>query len=118
MKYLLLAVVAIFLTGSVVAQGDIISAKDFVKLAKTDKNLVIIDASKADSYGKVHVKNAINIPHETLYQETEIEGLINKPAELAAIFGEKGVVETKTIVVYDGGSQKYSSRVYWILKYL
>ncbi len=118
MKYFILAIVAVFLTGSVVAQGDIIGAKDFVKLTKTDKNLVIIDASKAESYSKVHVKNAVNIPHATLYQESEIEGLIMKPAELAAIFGEKGVVESKTIVVYDGGSQKYSSRVYWILKYL
>jgi thiosulfate/3-mercaptopyruvate sulfurtransferase len=118
MKQFVLAIVALFLTAAVTAQGDIISAKDFVKLAKTDKNLVIIDASKADSYSKVHVRNAVNIPHATLYQESEIEGLIKKPEELAAIFGEKGVSEKNNIVVYDDGSQKYSSRVYWILKYL
>jgi thiosulfate/3-mercaptopyruvate sulfurtransferase len=118
MKNIFILIVAVFLFGTVTAQGDIISAKDFVKLAKTNKNLVIIDASKAESYSKVHVKNAVNIPHATLYKEGDIEGLIMEPADLAQIFGDKGVVETKTIVVYDGGSQKYSSRVYWILKYL
>jgi len=108
----------VFFTASSVAQGDIISAAEFMKLVKTNKELVIIDASKKESYTKTHVKNAINIPHADLYQETEIEGLIMKPADLAAFFGSKGVSNSSAIVVYDGGSQKYSSRVYWVLKYL
>ncbi len=103
---------------SSMAQGDIITAAEFMKMFKADKNLVIIDASKADSYKKTHIKNAVNIPHKSLYQETDVEGLIESPEALAGIFGAKGVSETKTIVVYDGGSQKYSSRVYWVLKYL
>ncbi len=100
------------------AQGDIITAADFMKLMKTDKNLVVIDASKADTYTKAHLKNAVNIPYKTLNKEGDIEGMINTPEAMAAVFGENGVSETNTIVVYDGGSQKYSSRVYWILKYL
>ena len=114
---LILAIVGLFAASST-AQGDIVSAADFMKLVKSDKSLVIIDASKAESYQKVHVKNAVNIPHATLYQESEVEGLIVEPAELANIFGAKGISEKNTIVIYDGGSQKYSSRVYWILKYL
>jgi thiosulfate/3-mercaptopyruvate sulfurtransferase len=118
-KNIILSALIVFAAiGSGIAQGDIITAAEFMKLVKTDKNLVIIDASKADSYQKTHVKDAVNIPHKSLYNETEIEGLLNSPAELANIFGSNGVSETKTIVVYDGGSQKYSSRVYWILKYL
>lgn len=108
----------VFFTASSVAQGDIISAAEFMKLVKTNKELVIIDASKKESYTKTHIKNAINIPHADLYQETEIEGLIMSPADLATFFGSKGVSNSSAIVVYDGGSQKYSSRVYWVLKYL
>ena len=106
-----------FTTG-LFAQGDIISAAEFMKMFKTDKNLIVIDASKEATYTKTHIKDAVNIPHKTLYDDSEIEGLINEPDALAKIFGSKGVSETKTIVVYDGGSQKYSSRVYFILKYL
>ena len=118
-RNILLASLAVILYSSgLMAQGDIISAADFMKMFKTDKNMIVIDASKADTYKKSHIKNAVNIPHKTLYNETEIEGLIKDPAALAKIFGSKGVSDTKTIVVYDGGTQKYSSRVYWILKYL
>ena len=101
------------------AQGDIISAADFIKLTKSDKNLVIIDASKAETFKKMHVKNAVNVPSGDLTIDgNDIDGILKSPADLATLFGEAGVSETNTIVVYDGGSQKYSSRVYWTLKYL
>jgi thiosulfate/3-mercaptopyruvate sulfurtransferase len=110
--------VLLLFSSGLMAQGDIISASEFMKMLKTNKNMIVIDASKADSYKKTHVKGAVNIPHKSLYKDSEVEGLINEPGKLATLFGAKGVSETKTIVVYDGGSQKYSSRVYWILKYL
>lgn len=101
------------------AQGDIISAKDFMQLIKTDKNVIVVDASKSDSYVKMHVKDAVNIPSESVSVEGgDIEGLLKSPAELAALFGKAGISNSSTVVVYDGGSQKYSSRIYWTLKYL
>ncbi len=112
----------LFLAGFIVlpltAQNDIISAADFMKLMKSDKNLIVVDASKPDIYNRAHIKNAVNIPYKILNKEGEIFGLLKSPAELAATLGKKGVSEKKTIVVYDEGSQKYSSRVYWVLKYL
>jgi len=119
LTYILLSgLLVVLYSSSLMAQGDIISAADFMKMFKTNKNMIIVDASKADSYKKSHIKNAVNIPHKSLYKAGDIEGLIEDPEKLASIFGSKGVSETKTIVVYDGGTQKYSSRVYWILKYL
>jgi len=115
---LLFSAALFFINSAAIAQGDIISAADFMKLYKTDKSLVIIDASQESSYKKIHVKNAVNIPHKALYKEGAIEALIMDPADLAKVFGENGVSNTANIVVYDGGSQKYSSRVYWILKYM
>jgi thiosulfate/3-mercaptopyruvate sulfurtransferase len=114
----LAGLVIVLYSSSLMAQGDIISASEFMKLYKTDKNMVIIDASKAEGYNKTHIKGSVNIPHLSLYKDSEISGLIEEPYVLANIFGSKGVSETKTIVIYDGGSQKYSSRLYWILKYL
>ena len=100
------------------AQGDIITAEQFMQLIKTDKNVVIIDASKEKDYTLAHIKDAVNVPYKSLEKEGEVEGLIYSPSELAAIFASKGINDNNTIVVYDGGTQKYSSRVYWILKYL
>ncbi|MCF8367553.1 MAG: sulfurtransferase [Bacteroidales bacterium] len=100
------------------AQGDIISAKQFMDLTKSSDKLVVIDASKESSYKVSHVKDAVNIPHSSLYKEGNIEGIIKTSQDLANIFGNNGITENSTIVVYDDGSQKYSTRVYWILKYL
>jgi len=114
---LFLSIVFAFIT-SLGIQAQIISAKEFMELKKADKNMVLVDANKADVYAKAHVQNAVSIPHTALYQDSEIEGLIKSPEELAAYFGENGVSNANNIVVYDDGSNKYSSRVYWILKYL
>lgn len=100
---LMITLVGLFFS-STMAQGDIISAADFMKLYKTDKALVIIDASKADTYKKSHIKNAINIPSADVSQaEGVVDGLLLSPAKLAELFGSKGVTESSNIVVYDGG---------------
>jgi len=113
---LVIAIVGLF-SVSTIAQGDIISAADFMKLYKADKSLVIIDASKAGDYKKSHIKNAINIPNVELNNNKD-DGFLLSNDELSGIFGAKGVSNENAIVVYDGGSQKPASRVYWVLKYL
>lgn len=100
-----------------IAQVDFITPKEFMKI-NDDKNVVTIDADKSKNYDVNHVKGAINIPHTEMYQEGDIEGLLLPDAELAKLLGDKGVSETNTIIVYDNGTQKYSTRVYWALKYL
>jgi thiosulfate/3-mercaptopyruvate sulfurtransferase len=113
---LLFVLVGLFIS-STMAQGDIISAADFMKLYKADKSLVVIDASKAADYKKSHIKNAINVPNGDLNTDAD-HGFLKSNDDLAKLFGEKGVSNNSTIVVYDGGSQKSASRVYWVLKYL
>jgi len=115
---LLLSVAASIIYMASIGQTVLISAKDFMALTKSADNLVIIDAAKESTYKTSHVKNAVNIPHKTLYKAGDVEGLIKEPADLAKLFGSKGISENSKIVIYDGGSQKYSSRVYWVLKYL
>ncbi len=107
----------VFFTGSAIAQGDLISAADFMKLLKSDKSLVVIDASKAATYKKSHVKGAINIPNVDLNTDAD-NGYMKSNEDLAKYFGSKGVSADKPIVVTDGGDQKAASRVYCVLKYL
>jgi len=101
---------------SLFAVGVNIDAKAFASELKSNKAMVVIDVQAADVYAKQHIQGAINIPHKSLYKEGAIEGQIKDAADLATIFGAKGVSNTAKIVIYDDGSQKYSSRVWWILK--
>lgn len=120
-----LLISVLFVTGFVAqetataVENALISAVDFVKLQKENPNVVVIDASKDKLYAGKHITGAINIPYTILNQkEGAIDGLLLPVEEVAKILGEKGVSNEDTIVVYDEGSQKYSTRVYWILKYL
>ncbi len=100
------------------SQGDIITATEAAKWMKGNKNLKIIDASKSKIYQAAHLKNAVNISVGELVNNDEIPGLLKSPQQLAAIFGAKGISRENDILVYDEGSQKYASRMYWVLKYL
>lgn len=117
------------------AEGDFVSPEELSEMMKND-NVIIVSCRKTKDYSKVHIKGAVNVWHQDLYQIREVEfveevdedeyeeyivevgGLINTPSELAKIFGKQGISENKTIVVYDDGSDKYSGRLYWIFKYM
>ncbi len=95
-----------------------ISAKDFAAELKSNKAMVVVDVQAADVYAKQHIQGAINIPHKSLYKTGPIEGQFLPSEELASIFGKKGLSNNTKIVLYDDGSQKYNSRIWWVLKYL
>ncbi|MBN1226501.1 MAG: sulfurtransferase [Deltaproteobacteria bacterium] len=112
-----LCITAIFCLQALVAQANVISAKELAKIMEND-NVRVISARDPKDYGQVHIKNAINIWHKDLYKEGEIKALIKSPEELAKIFGEKGIAKDNTIVIYDKGDNKFAGRLYWILDYL
>lgn len=110
------AVTLLLLSLPIFAQSPVISAKDFAAELKANNSLVVIDVNGADIYSQQHIQGAINLPHKDLYKAGPVEGQIKPAEELAAIFGKKGVSNTSRIVVYDEGSNRYNSRVWWILK--
>lgn len=114
---MMLTVMFLFISQVLTAQV-LVSAKEFTAEKKKDKTMVVIEANTAENYAKSHVMGAVNVPHKELYKAGDIEGLIKSAEELAAYFGKKGISNTSNIVIYDDGSNKYASRVYWILKYL
>lgn len=112
----ILVISLVLFTFQLFAQGPVISAKDFAAELKANKELVVIDVNAADVYAKQHIQGAINLPHKTLYKTGPVEGQIKPAEELAAIFAKKGVSNTSKIIIYDEGSNRYNSRVWWILK--
>jgi thiosulfate/3-mercaptopyruvate sulfurtransferase len=116
MSKIILAIPLFLISMSLFAQSPVISAKDFAAELKANKSLVVIDVNGADIYTKQHIQGAINLPHKELYKPGAVEGQIKPADELAAIFGKKGVSNTSRIVLYDEGSNRYNSRVWWILK--
>lgn len=117
MKIIILCLLSLFSLFSLQAQVSI-SAKDFGAELKANKSMVVIDVQASDVYAKQHIQGAVNIPHKSLYKPGPVEGQFKDLAELASIFGKSGISNTSKIVIYDDGSQKYNSRVWWVLKYM
>lgn len=116
---LLTIIFAVFAFSTSMAQGDLISADEFMDLYKSSDDLVIIEASNPKTYNAAHIKKAIFVDHYDMYREdVDIPGILKAPTDLAAYFGSQGVNENSEIIVYDEGSQKYSTRVYFALKYI
>ena len=101
-----------------ISYGDVITATDFMDLYNSLDDLVVIDVNKLGAYKSSHIKDAINVIHSELYKKGDVPNIMLDPEDLASYFAQKGVSDQNTIVVYDEGSQKYSARVYYILKYL
>jgi thiosulfate/3-mercaptopyruvate sulfurtransferase len=99
------------------AFAGLVTAKELAQLSK-DEAVVIVSARPPADYASKHITGAINLDHNTLYNETGVKSMLKSPAEIAAILGEKGISETSKIVIYDSGSCKAAGRLYWILKYM
>ncbi|KAF0204773.1 MAG: thiosulfate/3-mercaptopyruvate [Bacteroidetes bacterium] len=117
MKKLFLTAIAFVALGIVAQAQDLITVAELSSKIK-DANYVVVSAEVETEYAKVHINDAVNVSYKSLEKTGGVEGLLQSPAELAKIFGAKGLSEKKTIVVYDEGAGKYASRLYWTLKYM
>ncbi|MBU1008849.1 MAG: sulfurtransferase [Bacteroidetes bacterium] len=117
MKKLFIVAGLLFLFGSLSMAQDLISVADLAKELK-NPDYIVVSAEIPTEYAKVHITGSVNISYKDFFKPGSIEGLMIADADIAKVFAEDGVSETKKIVVYDEGSMKYASRVYWILKYM
>jgi thiosulfate/3-mercaptopyruvate sulfurtransferase len=104
------------LTVALATAQDLISVNDLSAISK-NSDVVMVYAGAEDGY-KVHITGSISVPHTLLYNNEPVRALIKPADEMAKILGDAGISPEKTIVVYDEGSNKYSARMYWMLKYL
>ncbi len=117
-KVQILIIAFLFILPAAFAQVDYIQAKDYMAQMKKDKNMVTLHTGSAKDYKKKHIRGSILVSYKETEKAGDVKGLMQDASDLAALLGKAGVSNTNTIVVYDGGTQKYSTRVYWLLKYL
>lgn len=117
-KNFVLILAFLFIIPTVFAQVDYISAKDYMAKLKTDKNMITLHTGSAKDYKKAHIRGSLLFSYKDTEKAGEVKGLMKDANVLATLLGKAGISNTNTIVVYDGGTQKYSGRVYWLLKYL
>ena len=76
---------------------------------------LIIDPRSAMRYLMGHLRGAVNVPFKKL-QGTD--GRIGQPEQLAAAFGEAGLGDDVTPVLYDHQDGRNAAMAAWVLEYL
>ena len=76
---------------------------------------LIIDPRSAMRYLMGHLRGAVNVPFKKL-QGTD--GRLGPPDQLAAAFGEAGLGDGVTPVIYDHQDGRNASMAAWVLEYL
>lgn len=116
MKRLILIFVIVF--GYIMSYGSsALKTAEFVEMLKSKTDLVVVDCDRPQNYAQSHLKGAINIWQQDLFVGKP-DGILKSPQELTSFFGSKGINENTLVVLYDDGSNKYTSRVYFVLKML
>lgn len=93
---------------------DIISTNDLMKIMRKPTT-IIVSARTANDYAQVHITGSVHVAYQDLNDDM---AMLIPADQIAKILGDKGISDTKTIVLYDDGTEKYSGRMYWVLKYL
>lgn len=79
------------------------------------EDVLLIDARPSAAFEALHVRGAVSLPWEKLFDEQlMMPGL----QELQALFSGVGVDHDKTVVVMDDGEFIWAARLYWLLETL
>lgn len=115
LKFLVFSV--LFLVALATNGQSLMNPRDAVRIIN-QAGVVIIDCNPVDEFARTHITNALNIYPGDLYRTTGVADILRSPEEIARILGTRGVSHTNTILLYDAGHQRFSGRMYWILRYL
>lgn len=81
-----------------------------------NKDVVIVDSRSVNDYEIEHIVGAISLSHELTYQQKQQAGNIVEPDVMQKILQQRGIDNSKKVVVYDGGEMFDASRVFWALE--
>lgn len=108
----------VFSSGSFFLQAESLITVDELKDKLSDENVQLISCQKEIDYKASHIKGALNLWHAEMCKEPADMGILMDAQDLANYLGNNGIDLSKQIVLYDDGSNKYASRVFWALNYL
>ncbi|RKZ30097.1 hypothetical protein DRQ36_06700 [bacterium] len=111
---IILLIAAFILCGQLFAQ--VITAKELAGIMD-DENVVIVSGRSEKDYNTVHIKGAVHVLPDDLCKPGDIKGILKSPDDIATIFGDKGISNTNTIVVYCNKGVA-AGRLFWIFDYL
>jgi thiosulfate/3-mercaptopyruvate sulfurtransferase len=93
-----------------------IEADELLKLANNSQ-IKIVDFRKPEIYSEAHIKGALNIWRPDIEDSSyPYGGMMANSEKIEKLFGDLGIANTNTIVIYDDNGLCDASRMWWILQ--
>jgi len=83
-----------------------------------DAGIRVVDVRTAANYKAGHIQGAVSLPvEETLDPADVSKGDVGPVAQLEKVFGDRGISSDTRVIIYDGGREVLSGRLFWTLEY-
>lgn len=102
------------------ANPDSLVDGGWLKTRLDNPDVKIIDLSSTrEQYDESHIPGALFIDRSTAISDPDspIRNIVVQEEQIENLLGRLGITRDDTIVIYDDGDNRYSARMYWILKY-
>ena len=94
---------------------EIITAKEALKSLRED-NVVLVDARTASLYKDGHIKDAANIARNDITTFGPFPNMLASAEKIEKVFGENGIANQSTVIVYDDNNNMDAARLWWTMK--
>jgi len=100
------------------ANSDLLVTADWLAANLSNPNVRVVDTRGAARYAEGHIPGATNLPVARLDDPTHpIRSMPLPPERMAMVFGNAGLANGQTIVLYDDGPGLMAARLFWVLEY-
>lgn len=98
------------------AHPELLAETTWLKDQLNDKNVVVVDVRKKDSYDANHIPGAVWYDPARLKDDADKLHVISSDA-FAKLAGDLGIDNSKTVVTYDDSAGLSAARLWWVLDY-
>jgi len=81
-----------------------------------DLNMKIVDARSEEDFQKGHIRGAVNIPVSDTFNPVINTDRVGNLKHISQLFGNAGIRNEQTIVIYDGNTYIDAGRVFWVFE--
>jgi len=83
-----------------------------------DAGIRVVDVRTAANYKAGHIQGAVSLPVEETFDPADPKmSDVGPVAQLEKVFGDRGISSDTRVIIYDGGREVLSGRLFWTLEY-
>ena len=95
---------------------DYVVEVDWLRVNRSNTQLLIIDVRDSDAYAAGHIAGAVNVPVNKTFTNEKSHSMVAPISAIQTIFTNAGISSDSDIVLYDGGQYVDAAREFWVLE--